>query len=179
MKTKIILEAIRLFEQNGIKFTLSELASEMAISKKTVYKYFGSKEELLKQAVDYVFMDIDRQHREIIAMDIGLVDKLKQVLRVYPGIINISSENITKIQELSPELFAYINYHYTINWEIALDLFEQCVREGLLRDIPADCFRVTMIGLYDNLLQFDNHREMLDICIDFVFRGMETTYSER
>lgn len=52
VEEKIINQTIQLFQAKGLKFTLDELASELSISKKTIYQYFPSKEAILNEVVD-------------------------------------------------------------------------------------------------------------------------------
>lgn len=50
MKEKILDAAANLIEQYGLrKFTVNEIASTLKISKKTIYKYFNSKEEIIQE----------------------------------------------------------------------------------------------------------------------------------
>lgn len=50
MKDKIIKKATDLFMKLGFKsVTMDDIACEMCISKKTIYKYFGNKEELIEE----------------------------------------------------------------------------------------------------------------------------------
>ena len=55
VEEKIINQTIQLFQAKGLKFTLDELASELRISKKTIYQYFPSKEAILNEVVEYGF----------------------------------------------------------------------------------------------------------------------------
>ena len=48
IKQRIVEEAFKLFSQFGIKnVTMDEIARQMGASKKTIYQYFESKEELV------------------------------------------------------------------------------------------------------------------------------------
>ena len=48
-KEQVIEAARRLFHQFGFKkVSMDEIAKEAGVTKKTIYMYFGSKEELLK-----------------------------------------------------------------------------------------------------------------------------------
>jgi len=54
LREKIILSATRQIEKYGFrKFTIDNIASDLGISKKTVYKYFISKKTLISAVVDY------------------------------------------------------------------------------------------------------------------------------
>ena len=49
-KNKIIQAAIKIFSQKGFhKSTMDEIAREVGVSKGTLYTYFKSKEEILKE----------------------------------------------------------------------------------------------------------------------------------
>lgn len=50
MKDKILDVVARLIERYGLKkFTVDEVASELRISKKTLYQYFSSKDEMIRE----------------------------------------------------------------------------------------------------------------------------------
>ena len=46
IKKEIIKEATLLFNAKGMSFSMDEIASDLKISKKTIYKYFNSKSDL-------------------------------------------------------------------------------------------------------------------------------------
>ncbi|KRM97259.1 hypothetical protein FC19_GL001903 [Liquorilactobacillus aquaticus DSM 21051] len=55
---EIYLAILHLLEEKGPAFTTEELASELKVSKRTIYKMFGSKEMIIDKAIDFVFKDI-------------------------------------------------------------------------------------------------------------------------
>ena len=59
MKDQIVNKAIELFLQYGFKsVTIDDLAIKMSISKKTIYSYFQTKEELVETSVMRHFNEI-------------------------------------------------------------------------------------------------------------------------
>lgn len=46
MKNKIIEESITSLQQEGLRFSVDTLAERLKVSKKTIYKYFPTKEVL-------------------------------------------------------------------------------------------------------------------------------------
>ena len=53
---EMILEGtIKAFNRKGLKFTMDDIARELAISKKTIYMVFADKESLFLAMVDYMF----------------------------------------------------------------------------------------------------------------------------
>ena len=57
MKEKIIDAAIEEFTRNGLKFTMSDLAKRLGISKKTIYTFFDSKQSVLIAIADRYALD--------------------------------------------------------------------------------------------------------------------------
>lgn len=56
MKETIFKKSLELFTTNGFKsVTMDDIANELGISKKTIYQHFSSKNELVKETVDFVF----------------------------------------------------------------------------------------------------------------------------
>ena len=53
LETKIVKEVFNLLNIHGIKkLTVSEIATSLKISKKTIYEYFESKDEIIEQTID-------------------------------------------------------------------------------------------------------------------------------
>lgn len=173
MKDEIIKCATKLFENDGIKFTLDDIAKDLKISKKSIYKFFSSKEELMEESVKYVFSDISRQHEEILATDLPLLEKFRAILLVYPRTFNVSGQAMDKLIELSPFLHGLIIEQFKINWELTFNVLDQCRKARVMKNISNECFRAIMVGLFDNLLTYENQEEMLKECINYIFIGIQ------
>lgn len=66
MKKKIIEKATEMFLKLGFKsVTMDDIANELGISKKTIYKYFKNKEELVEEGTEMVSNKIDTKIAEI------------------------------------------------------------------------------------------------------------------
>ena len=64
IREKILLGIIQVFNKKGLKFTMDDVADELKISKKTIYKEFSSKDEIFETMVDYVFDNIKIREKE-------------------------------------------------------------------------------------------------------------------
>ena len=70
------MQAGKLFMQHGVKsVSMGEIASELGMSKRTIYQHFPDKEEIL-----ICFLDYYEQHR---------VEGLNQALKTYPTITDV------------------------------------------------------------------------------------------
>jgi len=52
------METIEEINESGIKFTMADLATRVAVSKSTLYAHFSSKEELIGEIVNYFLAGI-------------------------------------------------------------------------------------------------------------------------
>ena len=80
-KYQIIIHAIQKFTKFGSKsFTLDELASGLGISKKTIYKYFNTKEELVRESVQYL---LEKFLTEISDLNTSSDDSIETIILIY------------------------------------------------------------------------------------------------
>jgi AcrR family transcriptional regulator len=67
MKDKIIKKATDMFLKLGFKsVTMDDIACEMCISKKTIYKYFSNKETLIEEGTEVIHQKIHKLMDEVI-----------------------------------------------------------------------------------------------------------------
>ena len=66
IREKILKGTILVFNKKGLKLTMDDVADELKISKKTIYKEFSSKDEIFETMVDYVFDNIKVREEEIL-----------------------------------------------------------------------------------------------------------------
>lgn len=48
-------------KENGIKFTMDDLARRLGISKRTLYEYFSSKADILDALIEDAFAEVDKK----------------------------------------------------------------------------------------------------------------------
>jgi AcrR family transcriptional regulator len=81
LKNRIIEEASLLFFNKGVKsMTMSDIANELGISKRTLYEVFRDKEELLEICVNAHLEKADREIAELSADSDNVIDTL---MRIY------------------------------------------------------------------------------------------------
>lgn len=66
MKEKIIEESIKSLQNEGLKFSVDTLAEKLKISKKTVYKYFPSKETLALELYRQYYITADNKAKRLL-----------------------------------------------------------------------------------------------------------------
>ena len=84
-REKILEATIRVFNRKGLKLTMDDIASELSMSKKTIYTVFKDKESLFGEMVDYCFDKIKESEIKIICdKNMTTMEKIRAVLGVLP-----------------------------------------------------------------------------------------------
>ncbi|MGF9829498.1 TetR/AcrR family transcriptional regulator [Bacillus anthracis] len=85
MKAQIAKIAITLFYVRGIKFTMSDLARDLSLSKSTLCEHFPSKDALIDYIVDQINEEAQLRFEEIVKdSNLTLPQKLKGILLIVP-----------------------------------------------------------------------------------------------
>ncbi|MGD0339840.1 MAG: TetR/AcrR family transcriptional regulator [Bacteroidota bacterium] len=152
LRERIILFASDLFMRFGFgKVTIDEIATGLGMSKKTLYKFFPSKEELLRAGVRFMLQGIARRIEEIISSDKTVTEKLADIMMLIGRQIGkISRLSAINLQKVAPDVWKEIE---TFRREQILKkmnrLFEQGRREKVFREELNE--HVLMLMLIDSV----------------------------
>lgn len=136
LRKKIIAKAMKLFAQKGLSFTMQELAKSMHISKKTIYVYYQSKEQLLSDMVDDAFVSIHEKKNMILESDEDILIKLHKVIIALPD--DYSALDLTQLKELEekyPAVALKVHEHLNTGWEPTLKLLQEAMDTGVIRQV--------------------------------------------
>ena len=76
MKDKIINKAKEMFLRLGFKnITMDDIACEMCISKKTIYKYFSNKDVLIEESVELVHKEVHETIDKIVSQNFNAIEE--------------------------------------------------------------------------------------------------------
>lgn len=118
------------------KVTMEELAQDLGISKKTLYKHFKNKEEVLR-AVARRFMELGRATVDatMLAPDIPFLEKLKRVLG-FVGMQSalISPQIIKDIATNSPSVWKELHEFRAQRIQAFAKMIREGIHQGVLRD---------------------------------------------
>ncbi len=134
MKNLIENEAIKQISQYGFKkFTMSDIAKSAKISKKTIYKYYDSKENLIEELIDSIIKREISENSSIVASNDPIPVKLEKLI-----MINLNQELpihfINELQYQYPQIWVCIDEFARFKKTCAEDLITQGVSEGIIRD---------------------------------------------
>ena len=119
-KEQILEQGFETITQNGVKFfTVESLAAHLGMSKKTIYKFFPSKEILIEKIVDFFTGTIERKLKQIVESDMDPVEKFTKIMDFIMD--KISRTSMDKIVELKNR--------YPVVWKKV-----ETFRQGLTQD---------------------------------------------
>lgn len=136
-KTRIIHHAEEKFLQHGFnKVTLDEMSSDLGISKKTMYKFFTSKEELLRTMMRLLMKKVERDMKVIFEAEQPTVQKLGNLM-MYIGKFagRFSKPFQIDIQRFTPTLWNEVDKfrNETILVRVG-KMIQEAKQEGIFRD---------------------------------------------
>ncbi len=107
MKEKIINRASEMFLKYGFKsITMDDIANDMGISKKTIYKYFINKEILIVEATQAVEDRVLKAIESVIAQDFNPVEENFQIRKVFEGVFQLSDTSpLYQLKKHYPEIY--------------------------------------------------------------------------
>jgi len=96
--------AISKFLKFGSKrFTLDDLAHEMGISKKTIYRYFSSKEEIVQESLKYLLTGVQTEITEA---------RKREKNNPIQGVISIYRIGLNNLKKFSPSFLLGLQKYY-------------------------------------------------------------------
>ena len=133
MREKIIDATVEEFKQNGLKFTMNDLAKRLGISKKTIYTVFESKQAVLVAVADRYAADLYSMQEELEAdVSLNVVQKLEKLLCALPEkYSNIGLSRIYELAEKYPKPYRHLMRSVNNGWEQAEKYLEKGMEEGM------------------------------------------------
>lgn len=180
-RQKCIDCAIQLCSSQGLDFTMSQLAAQLGMSKKTLYVLFDSKEALLLAAVDAMFDAVKADEAKILArQDLSLADKVRQLVVVLPDSYkNLDWSRLQGVEEKYPAVYGRIRQRLESEWEPTLELLRQGMEQGELRPFQPGLLRAVVEGAMEHFLSSDalqregiGYVQALDGMMDLLMEGI-------
>ena len=183
LKTSILKSTIKVFNRKGLKLTMDDIADQMGISKKTIYKCYDSKEEIFDCIVDYIFDGIKRREKEILGEEgLTLEERTRKLLAAFPE--SYTEIDFTKLGDLKdkyPKIYRKLKRRLESGWEPTMELLEQGKKEGLYRqDADFTIFKIMMDASVARFFEADTLRksrisyvDALNQVVDILLTGIK------
>lgn len=144
-KEKILNHAhVKFITEGFYKTSMDEISREMQVSKKTIYKFFPSKELLLEEICDLRIRIVNSRIKEIIDSKNNVVTKFIQLLDMNKKMMSACSEKWFRDLHLhAPNLLKkFDELRAEKIFQVMSKLLEQGKREKLLENYPG-CILIT------------------------------------
>lgn len=147
-KARILELAKDRFFRNGFnKVTLDELSGELGISKKTMYKFFPSKEELVKTVVWLVLHHIEKEVKRITSDDKPFVHRLADLILFIGKTVGRFSKTFQQdMKRFAPVIWAEVDaFRRERILSKVTEMIRQAKTERVFRDDINDDVLVLML----------------------------------
>ena len=107
MKDKIISKATDMFLKLGFKsITMDDIAGEMCISKKTIYKYFCNKEVLIEESTEAIHRQVHQIIDNIIIENYNAIQENFEIRKMFKEMFQSSDNSpIYQLRKHYPEIY--------------------------------------------------------------------------
>jgi len=136
MREKIIEKSNELFLNLGFKsVTMDEIASALGVSKKTIYKYFKNKTELVAAVTDFMFLNICDGIDMICALKKNPIEEIFDIKRfVMSNLKDEKSSPQYQLQKYYPKIFTTVK-------KKQFNIMQDCVKENLSQGKAQNLYR--------------------------------------
>lgn len=165
VKERILNKATDLFMRYGIRsITMDEIATQLGISKKTIYQFFTDKDDMVMAVID---LEIEKNELECIQFRDQSDDAVHQIFLALESLEEIlKTTNPLMLYDLEkhhPRSFKKLKeFKYQFLYKVIVDNLQRGISEGIYRDdiqldIVAKC-RIESAFLVFNLDLFPHSR---------------------
>ena len=144
MREKIIKKAGELFLKVGFKsITMDDIAKEMGISKKTIYKYFENKELLIAATTAVVHDDVHVAINEVMAKNHNAIAENFEIKTMISKMFDVATTSpMYQLKRHYPEIYEHIILKEA-------DKRDYCLKQNIEKGIAQ--------GLYRKEINADNY----------------------
>lgn len=183
-KTKIIEYALEKFLKEGFyKTSMDTVAAELHISKKTIYKFFSSKEELVEAVVGKFTSGVSSRIESVINAE---NDSLSKALRLFELMgtvaLKLTDTWVKDVQTHMPDLWEKIDDFRTKRaYTVLGNIINQGQSEGMIIDKPAEIIIHLFVNSLRSIVNLDflfyqkfNYKEAFQHSFEILFNGILT-----
>ena len=139
MKETILKKAGEIFLKYGFKsVTMDDIAKDLAISKKTIYKFYKNKPELVDEAVCYLHDGIHKTISNICAVGYNAIQENFEIKKIFKEMFKNSDDSpMYQLEKYYPKTYKNI-----IDSEFLV--FKECIANNLTKGIQEGLYRKDM-----------------------------------
>lgn len=136
LKDRILQKAADLFHRYGVRsITMDEIASQLGVSKKTIYQYYSDKDELVDRVISEIIGNAQFNCEMLKADARNAIHEIFQVMDFIKNMFtNMNPAMVFDLNRFHPKAYKlFLNYKNQYLYQMIKDNLERGVREGLYR----------------------------------------------
>jgi len=136
LRERIIENASALFFEKGVKsMTMSDIANELGISKRTLYEVFRDKEDLLENCINLHIAKINLSIKTLAEQSEDVIDTMMRIYaRSLDEMRTINHSVMYDLKKYHSRLYKKVDQNQGENVFVLLPLLEKGVKQGLIRN---------------------------------------------
>ena len=187
-KESIRKAALELFSAHGVqKVSIAEIAQKAKVSQVTIYNYFGSKDELLKQVILFLLYQRLQQDTEVIESDRPFPEKIESYITEKTSeLSSMNPDFLLSMQSDDPSIRSLVK-DFAKNEYIPLlvRLIEKGREEGYIHHEISNEAILIYINMFRDLknqegvLDIQQHKDLLRELVTLFFYGIFSKKAEK
>ncbi len=157
-KNKIIERTEDKFFRDGFyKTTMDEIATDLSMSKKTIYKFFPSKDDLVMAIARHFMSGMKRKILPALSTNKNAIEKLEDLINILAKASEkISSARMEEMKRHYPALWNEIDRFRTeMMFGNITKVIDQGKKEGLFLDYPTNIVMNVLVASVRNIVNPD------------------------
>lgn len=157
-QTKIIEQIEdKLFKDGFYKTTMDDVASELGMSKKTIYKFFPSKDDLVMAIAKHFMNSMKNKIVPALNSDKNAIEKLAELINILATASEkVSPKRMDEIRKYFPNLWNEIDSFRTkMMFGNITKVIDQGKSEGLFIDYPTNIIMNILVASIRNIVNPD------------------------
>ncbi len=182
MKDKIIAKATDLFLKLGFKsVTMDDIAGEMCISKKTIYKYFCNKELLIAETTEIVHKAIHQSIDTIVEKKYNAIEENFQIRKMFKEMFKAGETSPAyQLKKHYPEIYEKVmsreinECNAVFKQNIELGIHQGLYRKNILIDTYVGFYYTLIFSIHGNTSSEKESNELELQALEYHTRAMAT-----
>ncbi|SNR73541.1 TetR/AcrR family transcriptional regulator [Lutibacter flavus] len=136
MKEDILKKSGEIFLKYGVKsITMDDIANSLAISKKTIYKYFKNKEELIDETASFMHEEMHNHVLGVCNLGYNAIEENFKIKEIFKDMFqNLNDSPVFQLQKYYPKTYKKIMSN-------EFSMFKECISRNLEKGVSEGLYR--------------------------------------
>lgn len=156
-REKILTACMKMAGAKGCRFTIDDIEEASGLSRRTIYRYFPGKEDILIALLDETFLEIQSKQKDIYeAPGLSLPEKLWRLLTIKCSAEDfIHPESLYLYEKYHPRVYRYFQESYRREWSRVEEVLRLGMERGIFRHYSVELVIKLIQGGMQQLCQGD------------------------